>query len=685
MAVETTRARQRALAIPAWAWVTGIVVVSTLVYYALSRRITAPWILTDEFVYSEAAKSFAATGHMLIREQSGQNPGFLYPALVSPAWRAFSSIPDAYAAAKAINALLISLTAVPAYLLGRRVLSQPFALLCVALSVAVPSMLYSGTIMTENAFYPLFVACAYLLVLVLERPTVVRSLVLVVLVILAFLTRAQGVFLLPAILTAPPLLVLFRRRPLRELVSYWPLYAITALVAIPAVLVQLARGHSVSDLFGRYGVVSDASYPVGSVAKWFVYHIAELDLYLGVVPFAALVLLVVLVRRLESRHQAFLAAAVALSFWLLLVVAAVDQTYEFVHRVAERNMFYAAPLFLIGLLVWIERGMPRPRWIAAVVAVVAAALPAVLPFQWMLNISIVSDTLALIPWWRLDVQLASTTWPRVLLVGACLAAGALFLFLPRRWRLLLPCLVFVYLVVLTAFAEREWHLIAAVARASVGPQADWIDHAVPSGGRVAVVYTAHVPPVPIWEDEFFNRAAGDVYDLGDPMPGALPETHVTVAPGGRLVAAGRIPARYGLSDELAPLAGTAIATSGPLTLYRLPGELALGSVVEGLYPNSSWSGRHVAYRRFHCRGGAVRVTLTRDPTLFITPKTVSVKTGPRTLRLRVPPDRPVTTNVPLVPRAGTCRADFIVTPSPPLSMPRGSPPRPFGLQFTFSQ
>ena len=168
------------------------------------------------------------------------------------------------------------------------------------------------------------------------------------------------------------------------------------------------------------------------------------------------------------------------------------------------------------------------------------------------------------------------------------------------------------------------------------------------------------------------------------MPGALPETHVTVAPGGRLIGTGPIAARYGLSDVSAPLAGPPIASSGALTLYLLTGQLALGSVVEGLYPNSYWSGRHVVYRRFRCEGGAVRVTLASDPALFRATKTVTVKSGPRILRLHVPPARPVETLVPLVPSAGTCRVDFTVRPSPAISNPPGTPPQPLGLQFFFS-
>ncbi|HEX9417153.1 MAG TPA: glycosyltransferase family 39 protein [Gaiellaceae bacterium] len=682
-------ARQRTVAaaavrVPTWAWVGGLVVVSTVAYALLGRRIAAPWILIDELVYSEGAKSFADTGHFLVRDRTWEHFGPIYPAVVSPAWALFSSAPQAYAAAKLINALLISLAAVPAYFLGRRVLSPRFALVGAALSVALPSMLYSGTIMTENAFYPVFLAAALLLVLVLERPTVLRSVALLAVCTLAFFTRAQAVALIPPILTAPLLLVLFRRSGLRSLKAYLPLYGVTALVLLPPILVELARGRSPTDLFGRYSFVGNERYPVGSVAKWFVYHIAELDLYLGIVPFAALLLLVALVRRLPDRSQVFTAAAVTLAVWLLLVVAAVDQTYTFVHRVAERNMFYAAPLFVIALLIWVERGLPRPRRWAAGAAIAAAALPAVLPLGWMLNISIVSDTLALIPWWRLDLELGSAGWTRALLVLCCVAAGALFLFLPRRFRLVLPGLVLAYFIVVMAFVEHDFRRASTGTLGAVGSAVpNWIDHAVPSGASVAIVYTGKAAPVTIWENEFFNRSAGPVYDLGEPTPGALPETRVAIDPRtGSL--RGAEPANYALSDVTAPLDGTAIGTAGQLTLYRVPGKVGLKTLVEGLYPGETWSGPHVRYTRFDCTGGRVAVLLGSDPKLFISRKMVTAtELGRVVARVSVPPAHPVRLVLPLRPRAGVCRVDFAVSPAPLLTIPRGTPARPIGARFQF--
>ena len=200
-------ARALVRAVPAWAWLTGIVVVSAALRYVLGRRMLAPWIMVDELIYSELAKSFAAHGHFLIRDQpAGASYGFVFPVLISPAYRLFASVPDAYAAAKAIGSVLMSLAAVPAYFLARRVLERPLALVAAALSVAIPSMLYTGTLMTENAFYPVFLCVALVLVRMLERPTARNQLGVLALCIVAYETRQQALALFPAVLTAPLLL-----------------------------------------------------------------------------------------------------------------------------------------------------------------------------------------------------------------------------------------------------------------------------------------------------------------------------------------------------------------------------------------------------------------------------------------------------------------------------------------------
>ena len=78
--------------VPVWAWLAGLVVLSSLFRYGLSRRVVAPWIMVDELIYSELAKSFANTGHFLIRDVHHGGYGVVYPLLIAPAWKIFGSV-----------------------------------------------------------------------------------------------------------------------------------------------------------------------------------------------------------------------------------------------------------------------------------------------------------------------------------------------------------------------------------------------------------------------------------------------------------------------------------------------------------------------------------------------------------------------------------------------------------------
>ena len=219
--------RRRLGRVPAWAWLAVIVVVSAAFRFQLSRDSPAPWIFVDELIYSELAKSIAAGGDLFVRDVPVTGGyGVVYPLLISPAWALFDRIPEAYAAVKAINAVLISLAAVPAYLLARRLVGERLSLLAAVLAVALPSLAYSGVIMTENAFYPLFLVVVLVLVLVLERPTLTRQIVLLGLLGVAYQTRPQAVALAAAALTAPLVQGLLGRRVRAALVAQRTLYGI---------------------------------------------------------------------------------------------------------------------------------------------------------------------------------------------------------------------------------------------------------------------------------------------------------------------------------------------------------------------------------------------------------------------------------------------------------------------------
>ena len=158
--------------VPAWAWLAGIVGLSWLLRLWLVRGMAAPFIFVDELIYTELARSLADTGSFAVRGCTAVSGySILYPALLAPVYGLFDNLVDAYAAAKATNAVVMSLAAVPTYLLARaRRGARPRAARGRDRRRVVPSMAYTGTITTESLFYPLALGLALVLVRYLERP-----------------------------------------------------------------------------------------------------------------------------------------------------------------------------------------------------------------------------------------------------------------------------------------------------------------------------------------------------------------------------------------------------------------------------------------------------------------------------------------------------------------------------------
>jgi hypothetical protein len=679
-----------------WAWLAVLYIVSVTVQLSLGLRLRSPWIMVDELVYSDMARSFAATGHFLIRGEHG-NYGPVYPLLLSPAYALFGSMSEVYRWARVIDAVAMSSAVLPAYLLARRVVRAPAALVAAALAIAVPSMAYVGTLMTENVFYPIFLWLAFALVCMLERPTLRRQLVLLGLCVLAFLTRAQAVALVGAVLTAPLALAWIERGRPRRLAPFKTLYGIVGAGAVLVAAVEVARGRSPLAVLGNYSKTSHGSYGLWPAIHWVLLHVAELDLYLWFLPFAAFIVLVANARHLDRPLRVFCAAAISLSVWLVLEVGVFASQYS--HRIEERNLFYLAPLFIVALLAWIERGQPRPPRAALVAAGLAAALPGAIPFLSLLDITAQSDTLGVQPWWFLGDAWAGRDSVSLVVVLTAVACAAAFLWLPRRWAPVLPAAVALGFLFTWLPLELWTHGFPQLSR-SVYAQGigvddpSWIDARVGSNAHVAVLWSGG-NELAVWQNEFWNRSLDRVYDLGTALPGDMPSTPVTVQRSTGILhdAAGRtIASPYVLTSDSVELVGTKIATdpAKQLVLYRVASPARTTTRITGIYPGPSppWSSAHVTWTRLRCTGGALVLDLSSDTQLFkgttqraeITGTAVSQAiTFPAGISRRH-------VRLPLTPRGGECRVDLAISPvRRPVDYPRLEPgnsdPRLLGLHF----
>ena len=153
-------------------WAVGaIVAASAFLQTALAWRRPTPGYFPDEYMYAELGRSILETGSPLVRGESAHFLPLLYPLLTAPAWL-WADVEHAYRTIQAFNGVAMSLAAIPAFLLARRLrVGDRLAVAAAALAVLLPELLYSSAAMAETLAYPLALATAAAAVAALERPS----------------------------------------------------------------------------------------------------------------------------------------------------------------------------------------------------------------------------------------------------------------------------------------------------------------------------------------------------------------------------------------------------------------------------------------------------------------------------------------------------------------------------------
>ena len=121
---ERHEARVIAGGAPAGFVLGAVVFLATALHALFALRSPSIWIVPDELIYSELAKSLGEGGLPKIRGEVSFAYGLGYPLLLAPVWAAFADVETAYAVAKVLNAFLLSLAAVPSYFLSRRFVDE---------------------------------------------------------------------------------------------------------------------------------------------------------------------------------------------------------------------------------------------------------------------------------------------------------------------------------------------------------------------------------------------------------------------------------------------------------------------------------------------------------------------------------------------------------------------------------
>src|SRR5207248_10770220 len=121
-------------------------------------------------------------------------PALLDPVVTAPVWFFTHDPVRAYAITQGSHAAFVSLAAIPAYLLCKRLgLAGWLAVAVAALAVAVPDGVYSSSMLADPLAYPLVLAAAYTGVCLVAESTRRRQFAFAVFAALAVAARIQFV------------------------------------------------------------------------------------------------------------------------------------------------------------------------------------------------------------------------------------------------------------------------------------------------------------------------------------------------------------------------------------------------------------------------------------------------------------------------------------------------------------
>ncbi len=597
----------------------GIILAAVAVRVVMVGRIATPQLLCDEFIYAGVAKSVYQHHELAFRGQPTYS-SVLYPAVIAPAWAA-RSMETTYEAVKVINVLLMTSAAIPLYIWARRLVSPLYGVVAVALTLLLPAFVYTGMIMTESAFLPAFVLAAFAIALALERPTYAHQAFAIVAIIIACGVRVQGLVLLGIYPTALVLRLLFDARAsgtpslrslARQIKVYWPSGAVVLAALLGYIALKALRGSSLRSGVGAYSDVTGAHYDYTAGLRWGGYHLGEFLLSIGVLPASALIVLIALALRrgatASPAERAFLAVTVAATAWLTVEVGLFAS--RFAGRIMERYMLYAAPLFLLALVVWLGRGRPRPP----VTTIVAVCIPAVIvmlfPITRFVSANSVYDSFTLYAFLRAAASAPFGLDLTSLVVIGGIGSALLFALTPRRAApVVMPLVLAIFFVTCTSpvYGYLRGLSVGMAQFSWLGGQRDWVDRALPPGQTATYLYSdtnegPNSATIRLLQAEFWNPKISGVYALDAstqicPLPQSAASLDQTTGAVVSQATKKPVSGNYVISSQELDVDGKALVRHPPYVLSRVKPPVRLVSTSQGVYADR-WMGNQAFLNRY---------------------------------------------------------------------------------------
>ncbi|MDB4882543.1 MAG: hypothetical protein JWL95_1309, partial [Gemmatimonadetes bacterium] len=567
----------------------------------------------DEYRYAALSRSLADHGHLLIRGAPAHFLPVLQPIVTAPAWF-FDNVGDSYRAVQTINAVAVSLAAIPVFLIARQLgLTRRVGLACAALALMVPSLLYSSFILAEPIAYPLVLAAVAAAVRALDNPTRKSIALFIVLVLLAAFARLQFIVLLPCFLVSLVAVLALEHRLRETARRHW-----RGALLLVLVIAGIAAAGPLRNT-GYYPSI----FQIGLHPRTLVASLGRnaMVLVFGsgfvLVPGAILGIFYAIRRPLSRAELAFALMTATLFLALVFQASAYGQTMY----AQERYTFNILPLVPLLFALYARRGWPARTYQALLAfALVAAALVTPLSTMALDNGEMHSSVLfAIVRLRALTGDSAGTA--STIVVATVAALGAVVAGLSAWPRVRTPFAICVAVAVTGAISVGAYSFdrltSLKISDSYAGATPSWVDDSGVTGAQLLLLPGALKTEA--LEQLFWNRSVDHVVLLPGAtridsfaMDTASVDRDGTVRVAGRPLVAPLLVDEFAATAQLQNPRQVVVGPTG--VLYRANGPvrlrlLAIGSLRTG------WLAQHGVFAVWPNHGesrvaGYVRLTLS---------------------------------------------------------------------------
>jgi hypothetical protein len=646
--------------------------VALLILYAWqTTKHSAPWLFTDELQWAELSRGVAHTGVPQLHLQD-QSFSSLYEYLIAPAWWA-ATTPAGYAAAKYINAIVMTASLFPAYALARLFVPRWGAIAAGVATAAIPSLAYTGMLIPESLAYPWACLVLWLVARALLKPNRRTVIAAAASVLLAPAVRSElTVLVLTALVAAA--IVAATSEGGRALIGSWSwrqrVGAVTLGIGAAIFLGAFGNHHSYTWQIG--GHFHDRMFTYG------LWAIGAFTIGVGILPVVVALawLLGNPFRTREDRVLGGLLVGAVLAFGLYTAVKASYISTNFAIRVEERNLIYVAPVVFAVLARWVYAGRIRLVPLALSAGAVWYLLDTT-PYHNNEHFYSDAPGLSVLQWLNQKIYFTTTDARRLvfgILVGSVVVV-VLFELARRhpgaRRFLIAGGTTLAVLVV-------GWNLWGEIAAANASNTMsktflgylpnppDWIDR---TNGNQSTMFIGQglSGSNPFWSLEFWNQSLDHIWsvDASAPPPGPARTPNYFDLTG---KVDPQVPVKWIVATPGVDPVGTLDTTAGGLRLYHASHPIRIADAYGGLSTEgANWMQSSAWYYRFTSAGtkpGYATVRLSRAAACgSFKPSRITIKLS--SLRITPEPDaQPVTKKVLAVRhvtvRSNPCTSNLVV-------------------------